>query len=238
MTDERRRRLLPTTALTRHAVRTSVLLILSTAAFLVWHFPALPVLLPVHFRWNGVPDGWQFKTTARVLMPVFVQTALLAVLGGVATLLLSRRDDRAAGNAPDIRAALTASEAVMLMATIWVGFQAYAAVALVAMWTNGRHTLGLTYSGLEVIGLLLTAIVGVRAHAQLGRPDPLPYIAAHWRLGQLYCNAEHPALFVPTREGRRWTLNFGRPAAVVLLGGILAVGIVLPVAILALALRT
>ena len=126
----------------------------------------------------------------------------------------------------------------MLMAAIWVGFQAYAAVALVEMWTDGRHTLGLTYSGLEVVGLLLTAIVGVRAHVQLGRPDPLPYIAEHWRLGQLYCNAEHPALFVPTREGRRWTLNFGRPAAVVLLGGILAVGIVLPVAILALALRT
>ena len=238
MAGERRGRLLRETVLTRHAVRASVLSILGTAAFLVWNAPTLPSLLPVHFRWNGVPDGWQFKTTARVLMPVFVQTALLAILGAVATLLLSRRDARDAGNAPDIRAALTASEAVMLMATIWVGFQAYAAVALVTMWTTARHTLGLTYSGLEIVGLLLTAIVGVRAHVQLGRPEPLPYIAEHWRFGQLYCNVEHPALFVPTREGQRWTLNFGRPAAAVLLGGILTVGIVLPVAILALALRS
>jgi uncharacterized membrane protein len=84
---------------------------------------------------------------------------------------------------------------------------------------------------------VLPLVVALRAQTRQGRPEPLPYIPSHWRLGHLYCNAAHPALFVPARDGRRWTLNFGRPAAALLLAGVLAAGIVLPVALLVLALR-
>ena len=64
-----------------------------------------------------------------------------------------------------------------------------------------------------------------------------PYVASHWRLGQLYKNPADPALFVPTRDGRRWTLNFGRPVAGALLGLVLALGVLGPTVLLALALR-
>jgi len=53
----------------------------------------------------------------------------------------------------------------------------------------------------------------------------------------LYKNADDPALFVPTRAGDRWTLNFGRPVAVAVMGVILIVGIVAPALILGLSLR-
>ena len=76
-----------------------------------------------------------------------------------------------------------------------------------------------------------------RPQRRLGRPDPRPYVAEHWRLGQLYRNPDDPALFVPTRDGRRWTLNFGRPVAGALLGVILAIGVLGPTVLLALALR-
>ena len=46
-----------------------------------------------------------------------------------------------------------------------------------------------------------------------------------------------PALFVPTRDGSRWTLNFGRPVAAALLGVIIMVGVVAPSLILLLSLR-
>jgi uncharacterized membrane protein len=194
-------------------------------------------LLPVHFRANGVPNGWQFKTVPRVLLPVFVQAALASTLGGVGALLLSRRDSHASSDSADVRAAVTAGEAVALIALIWIAFQAFVAVALVKTWTGARSSFGFGYGVLEVVGLLLTAIVGVRAHVRLGRPEPRPYVAEHWRLGQLYRNPEDPALFVPTRDGSRWTLNFGRPAAAALLGVVLAVGVVGPTVILILALR-
>jgi len=72
---------------------------------------------------------------------------------------------------------------------------------------------------------------------QVGRPDPRPFVPGHWRLGQLYRNPDDPALFVPTRNGLHWTLNFGRPIAAALMATILFLGIVLPVVILGLLLR-
>jgi uncharacterized membrane protein len=80
--------------------------------------------------------------------------------------------------------------------------------------------------------------VGIRARGRLGRPEGGLYVAEHWRLGQLYCNAENPALFVPTRDGSRWTLNFGRRAAVALLAVCLVAGVAVPTLILAIALRS
>jgi uncharacterized membrane protein len=62
-------------------------------------------------------------------------------------------------------------------------------------------------------------------------------VPEHWRFSQLYKNPDDPALFVPTRDGARWTLNFGRPIAAALLGVIIVLGVVAPTVILALALR-
>jgi uncharacterized membrane protein len=225
------------TAPTRYGVILILLIVLATAAFLVVRYPALPWLLPVHFRSGGAANGWQYKTLARVLIPLFVQTALAASLGAIAALLLSRTQAGHVSTAPDVRAAAAAAEAVVLIALIWVAFQGYAAVALVNMWTSERSGLGLTYSLLEVAGTLLTVIVAVRAHARVGKPSPRPDVPEHWRLGQLYKNRNDPALFVPTRNGSRWTLNFGRPVAAALLGVILVVGVVGPTVILILALR-
>lgn len=225
------------TPLTRGAVRIAGAVIVGTAAFLAVSYASLPWLLPVHFKVNGSPNGWQYKTPGRVLIPVFVQLALLLSLGGIGALLLSRRGEPHQPDSPDVTAAATAAEAVAFMALIWVAFQGYAAFALCRMWTSGRPGLGAGYVLLEITGLVLTCVVGVRAHSNLGRPEPGRDIPEHWRLGQLYCNAANPALFVPTRTGSRWTLNFGRPAAVALLGGILAAGVAVPTLILVLALR-
>ena len=105
------------------------------------------------------------------------------------------------------------------------------------MWTAERAGLG-WYTFVELSGVVLTGLVAVRAHVRLGRPDPRPYVAEHWRFGQLYKNPDDPALFVPTRDGSRWTLNFGRPIAAALLGLVLMTGIVGPTIILGLALRS
>jgi uncharacterized membrane protein len=214
-----------------------VLAIVGTAAYLLWQYPSLPDLLPVHFRWDSQPNGWQFRTLPRVLMPMLVQVGLLASLGATCGLLLFRNDALSAMSLPEAAAARIAAEAVMSTAAVWVGFQAYAAFALVRLWTHDLPTLGRGYTTAEIICLTWTVVIGVRAARRLGRPGPVPYVPEHWRLGQLYCNADDPALFAPTRDGSRWTLNFGRPAAVTLLGGTLVAGIVVPTLLLALALR-
>jgi uncharacterized membrane protein len=224
-------------ALTRYAATLSVLAIAATTVFLFWRYPSLPDILPVHFRTNGRPNGWQFRTIPRVFVPVFVQLGIFVAGTSVGMLLLSRRDASSATVLPDARAAVTATEAITLISTTWVVVQSYTAYALVRLWLGVGSTLGRGYTSLEIAAGLVTIGILVRAQRRLSRPEPLPYIPSHWRLGQLYCNAEDPALFVPTRDGRRWTLNFGRPAAALLMGAILIVGILAPTVMLALTLR-
>jgi uncharacterized membrane protein len=224
-------------ALTRYAATLSVCAIAATTLFLFWRYPSLPDILPVHFGPHGGPNGWQFRTIPLVFVPTFVQLGIFLASTSIGLLLLSRKDAESATSLPDGRAAVTATEAIVLMSTTWVVVQAYTAYALVRLWSGVGSTLGIGYTAVEVAAGVITIGIGVHAQRRLARPDPLPYIPAHWRLGQLYCNAEDPALFVPTRDGRRWTLNFGRPAAALLLGGILTVGIVAPTVMLALTLR-
>jgi uncharacterized membrane protein len=208
-----------------------------TIGFLIARYPELPDLLPVRFTRRGVPNGWQFKTIPRVLMPAFVQAALALTLGAIGTLVLSRSHGTHDNEATDVKAASIAAECVALMTLIWVAFQAYAAVALVLMWSRGRGGLGRWYTYAEALGILMTIAVALRARIRVGRPAHRPFIAEHWRFGQLYNNAADPALFVPTRHGGYWTLNFGRPVAVALMAVILAIGIVGPAVILGLLLR-
>jgi len=223
--------------LTRIALWLSLLIVTGSAAFLVRHYPDLPDILPVHFNRYGFPDGWQYKTPARVLLPVFVQIALVLTFGAVSLLLLSRPHGELDRDAPDVRAATAAAEAIALIALVWVAFQAYAAVALANMWHRERAGLGVLYTVFELTGIVGSILVFVRAHLRLGRPTPRPFNADHWRFGQLYRNPDDPALFVPTRDGSRWTLNFGRPVAAALMGVVLAGGIVGPLLILRLLLR-
>jgi uncharacterized membrane protein len=222
---------------TRVAVVIAVALMAGTASFLLARYSGLPYLLPVHFSRRGYPDGWQFKTYARVLLPVFVQTALAVTLGAVGLLLLSRPHGEHDEAAPDVRAASIAAETVALLALIWIAFQTYASFALAGMWQRERAGLGSVYLWLEWTGIVLTLVVSVRAHVRLGHPTPRPFVPEHWRYGQLYRNPLDPALFVPTRDGSRWTLNFGRPVAAVLIAALLAIGIVGPAIILGLLLR-
>jgi uncharacterized membrane protein len=224
------------TVLTNAALAGSAIAIVVSAAFALTRYPHLPDLLVVHFMRNGWPNGWQYKTYARVLMPVFVQLALAITLGSIAALLLSRSHGEHDRTAPDVKVAAAAAEAVALIAFIWIAFQAYATFALIAMWQRERAGL-YAYNAVELAGIVLTGIVGSRAYVQLGTPTPRPFVPEHWRFGQLYKNADDPALFVPTRNGARWTLNFGRPVAVVLMGIVLVIGIVAPALILGLSLR-
>ncbi len=224
----------PTPA-TRAAGFGLLLVMMATATFLLLEYPSLPDLLPVHFA-RGVADGWQYRTLPRVLIPVGVQAMLSATFGTVAMLLLSRPHGDLDRAAPDVRAAAVAAEAVVLLALIWVFFQAYAAFALARLWISNGASLPL-YNLVEVAGVIASVIVAVRAHKRLGSPEPRPFDPAHWRLGQLYKNPDDPALFVPTRDGRRWTLNFGRPVAGALLGVVLMAGVLGPTAMLAMAFR-
>ena len=78
------------TRLTVAAATATVVVIACSSAILAFRYAGLPEVLPVRFMSTGVPNGWQYKTILRVLLPVFVQVALALTLGSIGALLLSR----------------------------------------------------------------------------------------------------------------------------------------------------
>ena len=77
-------RMVSPSRLTRAAALTGLLVLVATAIFLLVQYPLLPDLLPVHFNRFGRPNGWQYRTLPRVLIPVGVQALLMTVFGAVA----------------------------------------------------------------------------------------------------------------------------------------------------------
>jgi uncharacterized membrane protein len=82
-----------------------------------------------------------------------------------------------------------------------------------------------------VVCIVLSAIVGVRAAVYLQYPKPVvrETEAAYWRYPGIYFNPQDPALFVPLRNGVGWTLNLGRPQALIFVGVVLFFSIWAPV---------
>ena len=209
-----------------------------TAGFLVGRYPLLPLFVPVHLTDEGLPDRWQGTTYTLVLMPVWVQLVLALVFGAIAVILLWRAvlpDDAHAVRlaAEDSERMLVAAEAVVLLSAIWVSFQALGAAELVRLWQRGWGGYRRIYGQALVGAIVASVVVGVRAIATLGgaaRPresDASP----HWRCRHLYFNPKDPALFVPARHGLGWTVNFGRPRAILLMAVVLAIGIGAPLAL-------
>ena len=126
---------------------------------------------------------------------------------------------------------LMTAEAISLLAAIWVTFQGLLAVRLIMMWQQMCCGLGDVYYQSLVVCIVLSAIVGVRAAVYLQYPKPVlrETEAVYWRFPGVYVNRKDPALFVPLRSGPGWTINFGRPQAIVFLGLVLFVTIWAPI---------
>ncbi len=201
---------------------------LATATYLALVYATLPAQLPVRYV-GGEPMFFQIKTPLVVMLPSLVQVALLVTFGAIGLLLLWRAQPEShdlASVADGTRMRL-AVQGVALLGAVWITVQALGAARLVAVWQGGSAGFGRIYNGTVLISLILsTGIVWwtMRAVRQ-EEPSPVAVDPSMWRFTNLYFNPRDPSLFVPTRRGMGWTLNFGRPLAIVLIAGVLAVGI-------------
>ena len=153
---------------------------------------------------NGAPNGWQYKTLARVLMPVLRADARSArdLSARIGALLLSRpaRNGRSPSRA-DVRAAAAAAEAVMLIAADLGGVPGLCGVRAgehVDPRAGGPRRL---YTLLRALGVVLTSCVAMRAH----RASAVPSRGRSWPSTGASASSTRtprdPALFVPTRDG-------------------------------------
>jgi uncharacterized membrane protein len=219
-------------------VGTMIAAISGTTGYILGRAPSIPSLLPVHFDDEAIADRFVRASYAIILVPVWIQLALAIVFGTLVGVLLYRTQKTRSAvenelNRQERERMLVTAEAISLLAAIWVTFQGLLAIRLIMMWQLMCCGLGDVYYQSLFVCIVLSAIVGVRAAVYLQYPKPVmrPTEAAHWRFRGMYVNRQDPALFVPRRDGSGWTINFGRPQAVVFFGVIVLVTIGAPILI-------
>lgn len=231
------------TVLTLLGLATTIAATFWTIGFIVGRAPTLPPYLAVHFDYQGISDRWLPPSWALVLVPVWIQITLIVVFWTLGGLLLyrtqrTRQVVEAEASKQDRERMLATAEAISVLCAIWVSFQALGAVQLFIMWQRVCCGMGDIYFQSLVVAIVLSVIVGIRAAVNMQHRKPVtrPTSDAHWRLQGLYFNPQDPALFVPMRKGIGWTLNFGRPRALLFLMIFLAFGIAAPIVIIRLLL--
>jgi uncharacterized membrane protein len=210
-----------------------------TTGYVLGRAPSLPPVLAVHFDDQAIADRFVHTTYPIILVPVWIQLTLTTVFGAIAGVLLYRtHKGRSAVEDDEKRAErermLMTSEAISLLGAIWVSFQGLLAVRLFMMWQRMCCGLGSIYYQTLVVCIVASVIIGIRAAVYLKYPKPVLRSTddAHWRLRGVYFNSSDPALFVPLRSGVGWTINFGRPQAVVFVAVVLFFTIWAPIVIL------
>jgi uncharacterized membrane protein len=224
------------TFLTLVGLATTIAAISGTTGYILGRASSIPPLLPVHFDDEGIADRFVRASYAIILVPVWIQLGLAIVFGAIAGVLLYRTQKTRSAVENEVsrqerERMLMTAEAISLLAAIWVTFQGLLAVRLIMMWQLMCCGLGGVYYQSLVVCIVISAIIGVRAAVYLQYPKPVirQTEAAHWRFPGVYINRQDPSLFVPLRQGHGWTVNFGRPQAIVFLGLVLAVSIWVPV---------
>jgi uncharacterized membrane protein len=218
------------TVVTWWAVASALVMTGATAAYLASIYSSLPIGVPVQYVMDR-PYIFERKSPVIVMLPVLVQSGLLAVFGMTMLLLLWRPRPATAGasdrSEADTARMRLAAEGIALLAAIWIAIQTLGAVRLMVLWRGAWGGFGQIYSLAVIVAIVVSVIVMVRTMRLVARQRKhvRPDNPAVWRLRHLYFNPGDPALFVQTRTGIGWTLNFGRPIAIVLLASTLLMGV-------------
>jgi uncharacterized membrane protein len=161
-----------------------------------WH--AIPPRFAVHFTMDGVPNGWSYKTVTSIYGPLLFAALIIVFLAGLCLALLfgSRRGSSA-----------TVAISVITLAAYFVA-TVFSLVGVLALHYVPMSVVMLT---MIVYFIVLGSIV-FRAMGSTNEPADITPDEC-WRGGQFYYNPQDPAIFVQTRVGSSYTLNFGNRAS-------------------------
>jgi len=207
------------------------------ALYLRSRWDELPERFPIHWGFDGRPNGWANRNPAGVFGPLLVAAVVAASMALFASLLRQDRNTRgaevpAAAERRFRRAvlwALLATEYLVVMVSIQVSLLPLAAAAaggtpalpriapFVALILTFVVTVTVILARIGRGARLAAARDGVAQHqsdgSPVGRRSP-----ESWKAGIFYVNPDDPAIFVEKRFGIGYTLNFARPMSWLILG--------------------
>lgn len=196
-------------------------------------YPSLPDQVPVRVSVDGTVQEWMAKGPAVIAFPVILQ-AFLAGCFTFALWSINRSKKQVDPAAPAVSAL-----AYGLYARAWSLYDLICGSVMVAV-VGALFLL----ASMELVSLIVVAAVtvmlavaavasalvlsvvygqaGSRVFERMEATDAMPEDDdVHWKAGLFYFNPDDAGLFLPERFGIGWTMNWGRPAAWAVLGGII-----------------
>ncbi|HLR02180.1 MAG TPA: DUF5808 domain-containing protein [Virgibacillus sp.] len=218
----------------------SVIMIGATLFITFLQYDRIPSQIPINYDFSGKVTRWADKSIKSVsLMPV-MQLFMLALFVFINTAIGRAKQQISVENPKEsakqsrifrrrwsLFLIISGTLLVILFGTIQLSF-----IYLIDDTMLMYASMGIT--GLTVVGSIILAFTtgqgGSRVKVAKGnnedkidRDDD-----RYWKLGQFYVNRRDPAVFLEKRFGVGWTANFAHPLTWLLIGGILAISIGLP----------
>jgi uncharacterized membrane protein len=215
-------------------------LILAAICASLWlRWDRIPSRIPIHWGLTGHPDGWSAKSIASVFGGAAVG-ALICSLTAILCLMIMGGVRRIHGSGPRARRAdrfLRIMSLYLLALEYWFALL-MGLICLTALRPDPAAPLPLFWPIMVaqtlVIGTVFLLVIrsgqgGWRLKGVGEGPAPGADVApvgdrtpdSCWKLGLFYFNRDDPALIVEKRFGAGWTLNFGNPRALLVIGGLL-----------------
>jgi uncharacterized membrane protein len=194
-----------------------------TVILAVLRYPEMPERVAVHFNQSGAADAWEAKSVSLVMGPVFQQTVAAAVLfligffARLAPASVKGNPEAAPGYAPFRRIVSLFILAVAVV--IETGFL-FNELLYLGITGSTRTAAAVTASLVVLLVIVLFAVFfrmvrGKKPSGTVLDDDD------KWVLGSFYFNPSDPSLFVEKRSGIGRTINFGRPAAWIIIGALI-----------------
>jgi uncharacterized membrane protein len=218
----------------------------ATAVWLHLHWSQIPEVFPIHWGAHGQPNNWATRSSAAVYAPLLIGAVLCALMGFLAYAMLRwSRLIRVGGAAGEgerrfrlvVASIIVATEYLLALVFMWIGLlplshKQTGPLGFIPILVFTLALMVATVVLLVWVGQGGTRLVGSagavsKAAAPVGDRTPDKY----WKLGLFYINRNDPALFVESRFGIGYTLNFGHPGAWVFLA--VVVGILVATILLA-----
>jgi uncharacterized membrane protein len=199
-------------------------------------YDSLPNRIPTHWNFMGEADAWSDKSLSSVLNLPMIQIFVTGAMYFSYKMIERSKQQISPRNAEVSR------EQNRLFRLRWSAYTIVLCIMISLMFTfiNFISLNIITVSGIGMSAIMMAFIIpiligsifmslwtgqgGSRIKISedkeinenvVGREDD-----KHWKLGVFYFNPSDPALFIEKRFGVGWTINFGRPLAIVMFLGI------------------
>lgn len=206
----------------------------AAALYLHAEWQRIPARFPVHWGFDGRPNGWSARTLAGVYGPLLLGAIFVVLLFLLSVGILRwTRHVHATGSAAEVELARERRVLLVMVFSEYMlaGIIAWAALLPLRALPEQSPSLALPLGGTAMLLLILLLVFVVH------RPvEPAPARGAapvgdrtedrYWKGGVLYFNRNDPALLVEKRFGIGYTLNFGHWVAWVFMGAILLIPLV------------